>query len=111
MRAMPKPKKLFVHLLVHDPKGPIPAATTNLRVACEPGSLMPESASTVAMPTVITCPRCLASADYLELAEEMDATSSADRAAAQHVADLETAKSADSADDSEQIAEPESSAA
>ena len=105
MRAMPKPKPLFVHLLVHDPKGPIPAATTNLRVACEPKSNMPESASTVAMPSVITCPRCLASADYLELVDEVDSTSSADRAAAQHVADLETA--VEPVADPEQKAEPE----
>lgn len=82
MRTVPPVRKVFVHLLVHDPVGLIPASTTNLRVACSPTSLMPESASTLAMETVISCPLCLQSPEYAELNAEMDSTSIADRAAA-----------------------------
>jgi hypothetical protein len=91
MKKMPKPRQIYVHLLVHDPVGLIETATTNLRVACSPKSLMPESGSTVAMESVITCPLCLKSAEYLELNEDIDAVSHADRAAADHVAELEAA--------------------
>lgn len=85
MKTLVKPRIIFVHLLVHDPDGPIPAANTNLRVACCPDSGIPESASTVALETVITCPLCLASEDYRELNELNNSVSAADSAAAKHV--------------------------
>lgn len=79
-------RKIFTHLLVHDPQGPIPSATTRLRVACTPKSSMPESASHIPMDTVITCPLCRETDVYKELAEEMHPTPSADKAATVHVA-------------------------
>lgn len=103
MKAMPKPRQIFVHLLVHDPVGLIESTNTNLRVACSAKSLMPESASTVAMASVITCPLCLASKEYAELSDDADATSHADRAVAEHVAAQESAAVAESAKPSEPV--------
>lgn len=94
MKKMPKPRQVFVHLVVHDPSGPIETATTNLRVACQPKSLMPESASTEAAEGVITCPLCRNTKEYLELSMPIDATPDADRAVAEHIAKLEAAAEA-----------------
>lgn len=81
---MAESTKVYIHFLYHDPAGPLTSSTTNMAVACKPDSSMPEHASSVAMPSVITCPLCLQSAIYKELEESMDGTSSADRAAAAH---------------------------
>ena len=84
MPASDTPRKVFVHLLVHDPEGPIASTITKFRVVCTPDSKLPESASTVASRNVITCPLCLDTVEFLELEEEMDGGSKADRAVKKH---------------------------
>ena len=76
--------RVFVHLIVFDPDGPIKTQTMRLRVACHPTSGMPMAASNAAMTKVITCPKCLESEEFKALCEDNFANE-ADAAAAEYV--------------------------
>lgn len=71
--------KVFVHLIVHDPQGPIVTPTSRLRVACTPDSAMPYSATILA--SAVSCPGCIESQIFAQVADEQAPGSKADRAA------------------------------
>lgn len=73
-------KKIPVHLIIHDPNGPIQLATTRVRVCCTPTSGWPQSASAVPDRRVITCPLCLKTPEFLELEQDASGKSDADAA-------------------------------
>jgi hypothetical protein len=88
------PRKVSTHLIVLDQNGPIASGDKRYRVACTPESKLPESASSVAFRSVVTCPLCLDTEEFALLEEEMDGGSAADRAAAKAIKAKAAAKAA-----------------
>jgi len=75
-----QPQKVPVHLIIHDPNGPIQLATTRVRVCCTPTSGWPQAASAVPDKRVITCPLCLKTEEFKELEQSASGKSDADAA-------------------------------
>lgn len=87
-------RTVSTHLLVLDENGPINSGVNRYRVACTPESKMPESASNVALRSVVGCALCLETEEFLLLEERMEGGSAADRAAAKAIKAKEAALAA-----------------
>lgn len=73
-------QKVYVHLILPNPKGAIKAEAMNFHVACDPESTLPKHATTLA--EAVSCPLCKISDDFKAISEEQSPhSSSADRKA------------------------------